>query len=86
MRDVKTRITAWSHLVSGFVAGCARHADVAEADGRRVLVGRTGVEALVAADDAALQLLDYTVGHVFGHRFAVPAQLVLSRLKNTNTQ
>lgn len=77
----------WSHLVSRFVAGCTRHADVAEADGWCVLIGRSREDALVTADDAALQLLDYTVGHVFGQGFTVPAHLILSRWKiYTNTQ
>lgn len=48
-------------LVSRFVVGCARHADVAEADGCCVLVGRSRVEALVAADDATLQLPDHAL-------------------------
>lgn len=68
-----------SDLVSRFVAGCARHADVAEADGRCVLGGRSRIEALIAADDAALQLLDHALGHVFGQGFTMPAHLILSR-------
>lgn len=68
----------WSHLLPGFVAGRTRHAEVAEADKRCVLLGGGGVDALVAAHDAALQLLDDAVGHVSGQRFAVPAHLILS--------
>lgn len=68
-----------SHLLSKFVVWCAGHADVAEADWRGVLVGRRGIEALVAADDAALQLLDHALGHVLRQRLAVPAIFILSR-------
>lgn len=66
-----------SHLLSGFVAGCTRHTEVAEADGRRVLLGERRVDALVAAHDAALQLLDDAVSHVSGQGFPVPAHLIL---------
>lgn len=66
-----------SHLLPGFVAGRARHAEVAQADGRCVLLGGGGVDALAAAHDAALQLLDDAVGHVSGQGFAVPAHLIL---------
>ena len=68
-----------SHLVSRFVAGCAWHADVAEADRRCVLIGRGRIEALTGADDAALQLLDHALRHVFGQGFTMPTHLILSR-------
>lgn len=71
----------WSYLVSRFVAGCTRHAKVTEADRWCVLIGRSRIEALVTADDAALQLLDHAVGHVFGQRLTVPAHLILSHWK-----
>lgn len=52
--------------------------DVAEADGRGVLMWMSRIEALVAVDHAALQLFDHTLSHVFGQRFAVPSHLILS--------
>lgn len=68
-----------AYLLSSFITGCAGHADVAQADGRGVLDGRRRIQALVAADHAALQLLDDALGHVFGERLAVPAHLILGR-------
>lgn len=70
-----------SHLVSRFVAGGTRHANVTEANWWCVFAWSSRIQTLVAADNAALQLFDHHLRHVFGQRLSVPIHLILGRWK-----
>lgn len=65
-----------TNLFSGLVARCARHPDVPQADRWGVLYGSRRVQVLAAVHDAALQILDDHLGHVFRQRFGMPAELI----------